>query len=123
MRAWLLDELNGVDHLRLADVADPVPKSGEAILELQFAALNPADKYLAERQYPLKPALPHVLGRDGIGQVSQLGPGVSGLQLGDKRAILRGDVGGTRWGTFAQKVAVPIENLVEVPAEWNDQQA
>jgi NADPH2:quinone reductase len=123
MKAWLLDELNGIDHLRLAEVADPVPQSGEAILEVQFAALNPADRYLAERQYPIRPALPHILGRDGVGRVIAIGKDVTGVQVGDKRAILRGDVGGSRWGTFAQRVAVPEENLVEPPIGWSDEQS
>lgn len=123
MRAWLLDELNGIDHLRLAEVPDPTPGPGEVVLGVQFAALNPADRYLAERQYPLKPPLPHVLGRDGIGRVLQLGEGVSQVRVGDKRAILRGDVGGTRWGTFAERVAVPVENLVETPNGWSEEEA
>jgi NADPH:quinone reductase len=123
MRAWLLDELNGLDRLRLADAPDPVAQPGEAVLAVQFAALNPADRYLAERQYPMKPALPHVLGRDGIGSVIQIGDGVSQIRVGDKRAILRGDVGGNRWGTFAQRVAVPVENLVETPHDWSDEEA
>src|SRR5579872_4047464 len=106
MRAWLLDELKGIDHLRQAEVDEPVAKQGEAVLELLFAALNPADRYLAERQYPAKPPLPHILGRDGIGRVIQVGAGVSEVRVGQARAVLRGDVGVSRWGTFAQRVAV-----------------
>lgn len=123
MRAWVLDELNGIDHLRLADVQEPVAKQGEVVLEVLFAALNPADRYLAERQYPAKPPLPHVLGRDGIGRVVQVGDGVSEVRVGQTRAVLRGDVGVSRWGTFAQRVAVPVENLVETPSGWTDEQA
>lgn len=123
MRAWLLDDLTGIERLRLAEVADPVPEPGEVTLEVHYAALNPADRYLAERQYPIRPPLPHVLGRDGVGRVAQVGKGVSGIQMGDKRAILRGDVGGSRWGTFAERVAVPVENLVETPSDWTDEQA
>jgi NADPH2:quinone reductase len=123
MRAWLLDELTGIEHLRLADVTDPAPKSGEVILEFGYAGLNPADRYLAERQYPAKPPLPHILGRDGVGHVVELGTGVSAVRVGDKRSILRGDMGGSRWGTFAARVAVPVENLVETPADWSDQEA
>jgi len=123
MRAWLLDELNGIDHLRLADVEDPAPQPGEAILAVHYAALNPADRYLAERQYPVKPPLPHILGRDGIGHVVQVGEGVSHVRVGDKRVILRGDVGGSRWGTFAERVAVPVENLVEAPDSWSEEES
>jgi NADPH2:quinone reductase len=123
MRAWLLDDLSGIERLRMAEVADPEPQPGEAILEVGYAALNPADRYLAERQYPVKPPLPHILGRDGVGRVLQVGSGVSDVRVGDKRVILRGDVGGSRWGTFAERVAVPVENLVEVPQDWSDQEA
>jgi NADPH2:quinone reductase len=38
-------------------------------------------------------------------------------------AILRGDVGVNRRGTFAQRVAVAVDDLVEVPASWSDQEA
>ena len=123
MKAWLLDDLTGLDKLRLAEAPDPAPQAGEVILEVRYAALNPADRYLAERQYPAKPALPHILGRDGMGAVAQLGSGVSGVSIGDRRAVLRGEVGGNRPGTFAQRVAVPADNLVEIPAGWSDQES
>jgi NADPH2:quinone reductase len=123
MRAWLLDDLNGIEHLRLADVAEPVLRAGEAMVELSYAALNPADRYLAEKQYPGKPPLPHILGRDGIGRVTQVDSGTQDIRIGDKRAILRGDVGVNRWGTFAERVAVPVDNLVETPREWTEEQS
>jgi NADPH:quinone reductase len=120
MKAWLLDDFTGIDHLRLAEVADPKPKAGEAILEVKYAALNPADRYLAERQYPARPALPHILGRDGIGRVVEVGAGAEGIESGQTRAVLRGEVGINRPGTFAERVAVPVDDLVEVPSEWDE---
>ncbi len=119
MKAWLMDDFTGVQNLRLAEVPDPHAGKGEVILELTYAALNPADRYLAERQYPAKPKLPHILGRDGLGTVVELGEGVTGLKSGDRRAVLRGDVGGDRPGTFAERVALPAESLVEVPSHWS----
>ena len=65
MRAWLMESYQGVEQLRLAEVADPQPRPGEVVLRIKFAALNPADAFLAQAQYPAKPPLPHVLGRDG----------------------------------------------------------
>jgi NADPH2:quinone reductase len=123
MKAWLLDDFTGLTALRLGEAPDPIPQEGEAVLEVHYAALNPADRYLAERQYPAKPSLPHILGRDGLGTVVQLGPGVTGLRVGDRRLILRGDVGGNRPGTFAQRVAVPAEGLIEVPPGWTEPEA
>ncbi len=123
MKAWLLDELTGIGGLRIADVPEPVPQAGEVVLQLHYAALNPADRYLAEKQYPAKPTFPHILGRDGIGVVTQLGAGVTNVRVGDVRALLRGEAGVNRAGTFAQKVSVPAENLVEAPKGWSESEA
>ena len=123
MRAWLLDELGGVAALRLGEVSDPTPQAGEIVLRVHYAALNPADRYLAERQYPAKPPLPHTLGRDGLGTVIEIGPGVTDIGVGERRIVLRGDVGVERAGTFAERVTVPVESLVEVPPGWDEPEA
>jgi NADPH2:quinone reductase len=123
MKAWLLDELSGLERLRLAEAPDPVPQPGEAILQVHYAALNPADRYLAERQYPAKPTLPHILGRDGMGTIAQVGGGTSGLSAGNQRLLLRSEVGINRPGTFAERVAVAAGSLVEVPPGWSEPEA
>lgn len=120
MRAWLLDAFDGVAALRLREAPDPTPQAGEVVLRVHYAALNPADRYLAERQYPAKPPLPHVLGRDGLGTVIEVGPHVTGIALGERKIVLRGDVGVERAGTFAERVAVPAQNLVDVPPGWDE---
>jgi NADPH2:quinone reductase len=123
MKAWLLDDFKGLDALRLAETADPQPLAGEVVLELEYAALNPADRYLAENQYPAKPPLPHILGRDGVGIVTALGAGVTQFQVGQRLQILRGETGVSRAGTFAQRVAVAADSLVPPPAGWSAQES
>lgn len=123
MKAWLIDAYEGIDKLRLADIADPIAKEEEAVLRLHYAALNPADYYLAEGQYPARPKFPHILGRDGIGVVESVGPGVTNLHIGDVQLILRGDTGVDLPGTFAEKVAVPVARLAAVPDGWSEQEA
>lgn len=119
MKAWLLDRLgDGVEGLHLGEAPEPKAGAGEAVLAVEYAALNPADRYLAENQYPAKPPMPHVLGRDGVGRVVEVGAGVSGIKVGERKLLLRGEVGVSRAGTFAQRVAVPVESLVDVPAGW-----
>jgi NADPH2:quinone reductase len=122
MRAWLLDSLEGVEKLRLADVEAPRPAAGEALLELKYAALNPADAFLAAGQYPAKPKFPHILGRDGVGTVVEVGAGVTNVKPGDVAAILRCETGVNVWGTLAERVVVPAASLAPVPAGWTDQQ-
>ena len=114
MKAWLLDQLGGIDRLRLSETTDPTARDGEVVMRVQYAALNPADRYLAEGQYPAKPTVPHILGRDGIGTIIEVGPGVTNWTIGDRALILRSEIGVNRPGTFAEKVAVPADTIALV---------
>src|SRR5260370_30464238 len=111
MRAWLMDSFSGVENLRLGEVADPRPGPGEVLLKLRFAALNPADAFLAQALYPAKPALPHILGRDGVGDVIAAGPGVISVATGNTVGILRCEAGVNIWGTLAAMVVVPAASV------------
>lgn len=119
MKAWLMDGYEGYEKLRLAEVADPQPAPGQVVIRLQFAALNPADAFLALAQYPAKPKLPHILGRDGVGEVVAVGAGVATPKVGDVVAVLRGATGVEAWGTLAELVAVDAEHTVPVPQGWS----
>jgi NADPH2:quinone reductase len=119
MRAWLMDSYEGIDRLRLGEVADPRPGRGDVLLGLRFAALNPADAFLAQAMYPAKPSLPHILGRDGVGVVLDVHPSVKNTRVGDTVGILRSDAGVEAWGTLAEKVSVPADSLVPVPPGWS----
>src|SRR6516225_2004500 len=119
MRAWLMDAYDGVEKMQLREVADPEPGPGEALIAVKFAALNPADAFLARAMYPANPPLPHVLGRDGVGEVLALGPGVDHLRIGETVGILRCDVGVSTWGTLAEKSVAPANSVAPVPAGWS----
>jgi NADPH2:quinone reductase len=123
MKAWLLPALTGVASMTLGETEDPVAGPGEVVLEVQYAALNPADNYLSLGQYAAKPAFPHILGRDGVGIVHSVGAGVSDVHVGDTRVLLRSEVGVNRRGTLAQRVAVEAAYTVGVPNGWSLQQA
>ena len=123
MKAWLLDDFRGIERLRLGEVPDPHPSPGEVVLQVRYAALNPADRYLAEALYPAKPKLPHILGRDGIGEVVAVGEGVSAWRVGDRALILRSEIGVARHGTLAQKVAAPADVITAMPSGWSEQEA
>src|SRR3984957_11002874 len=122
MRAWFMDSYDGVEKLRLAEVPDPQPGPDQVLLRLRFAALNPADAFLAQAMYPAKPALPHILGRDGVGEVVAVGSGVTNVKAGDTVGILRCDVGVDMWGTLAEKVVVGAASVAPPPAGWSLEQ-
>jgi NADPH2:quinone reductase len=119
MRAWLMDAYEGVDKLRFDEVPDPEPGSGQILLRVKFAALNPADAFLAQAMYPAKPPLPHILGRDGVGEVIAVGSGVDQALVGQTVGVLRSSVGVDVWGTLAEKVVVSAADIVPVPDGWS----
>jgi len=73
MRAWFMDGYDGVEHLRLGETEDPAPGPNQILLRLRFAALNPADAFLAQ-----EPALVEA-------SASNLGPA---LAESAKRALM-----------------------------------
>jgi NADPH2:quinone reductase len=119
MRAWLMDSYDGVDKLHLAEVADPVPGPGQLLVRMRFAALNPADAFLAQALYPAKPPMPHVLGRDGVGDVVAAGLGADAGKVGRTIAVLPGATGVEAWGTLAEKTVIAGDDTLEIPDGWS----
>jgi NADPH2:quinone reductase len=119
MRAWLMDSYQGVETLRLGKVEDPQPGPGQVLLRVKFAALNPADAFLAQAMYPARPPLPHILGRDGVGEVLAFGSDVENVLVGETVGILRCSTGVDVWGTLAEKVVVPTASITPVPQGWS----
>lgn len=117
MKAWVIDQIGKLD-LKLVDVDEPKLGDDQVMIEPIFAALNPADRYLAEGAYPAHPPLPHILGRDGVGKVVGVGKNVKDVPIGSTRVILRGETGVSVWGTFAERVVVDADSLAEVPKNW-----
>jgi NADPH2:quinone reductase len=122
MRAWLMDTYEGVEKLRLDEVPDPEPGTGQVVIRTLYAALNPADAFLSLAQYPAKPSMPHVLGRDGVGEAVAIGAGVTNVKTGDVVGILRGNNGVERWGTLAGMTVVDSADLIPVPQGWTQQE-
>jgi len=119
MRAWLMNSYEGEDKLQMGEVPDPEPAPGEALLRIRFAGLNPADAFLSRGMYPANPPLPHVLGRDGVGEVLAVGSNVKNVRAGDIVGVLRCDVGVSTWGTLAEKTVAPAASLAPVPDGWS----
>jgi NADPH:quinone reductase len=122
MRAWLMDSYDGVGNLRLGEVADPRPGRDQVLLRMRFAGLNPADAFLAQKMYPARPPLPHILGRDGVGDVATVGPGVDNVRVGETVGVLRSDAGVESWGTLAELVVVPAASVARIPDGWSVEQ-
>lgn len=64
----------------------------QVIVKMIVAPVNPADINTIQGTYPVKPPLPSVPGFEGIGEVVEIGSGVTNLVPGD-RVIPDGAIG------------------------------
>jgi NADPH2:quinone reductase len=117
MRAWRFDETGDIANLRLVEAPIPETQAGEALIRVEAAALNPADRYLVQGQYPRAGKPPFTPGRDGCGVVEKALEG-GHFQPGDRVVLLGGDTGISRQGMLAEYSAVPEEWLAPLPNGW-----
>ncbi len=110
MKALLCTHYGTSDDLELADIADPVPKPGEAVVRVKAAALNFFDNLIIAGKYQHKPAFPFSPAAEFAGEIESVGAGVTGFAPGDR---VIGNIG---WGAAREKVAVAASQLVAMPA-------
>lgn len=136
MKAVLFHNHGDLDVLERGEVPTPEPGPGEVLVELKAAALNHVDLFVRQGWPGLDLELPHILGADGAGVVSQVGPGVTNVTVGDRvvlnanlscgecRYCLAGQdnmcvewelLGETVPGTYAEYVLVPHLNVLPLP--------
>ncbi len=75
--------------LRVTEVPTPSPGPGQVLLEMLAATINPADLNIIEGKYGELPALPAIIGNEGVGRVAQIGEGVTELAVGDLALPMR----------------------------------
>lgn len=83
MRAALIRAHGGPEVVEVADLPDPAPGPGEAVIRVKAAAVNHLDLWVRDGWPALKLAFPHVLGSDAAGVVEAVGPGVASPAVGD----------------------------------------
>lgn len=87
MKAILFDEFGGPEVLRYGDIADPEPGFGEVVVDLRAAALNHVDIDIREGVSRFDFDMPHILGIEGSGVISEVGAGVDPERIGERVAV------------------------------------
>jgi putative PIG3 family NAD(P)H quinone oxidoreductase len=111
MRAVVISGPGGPEVLRWVEVPEPVPGAGEALVEVVSAGVNRADLLQRAGHYDPPPGASPYPGMECAGRIVALGPEVgAGWSVGDEVcALLAG-------GGYAERVAVPVGQLLPVPA-------
>jgi len=85
MKAWQVVTLGEPpEALKLAELAEPEPRSGQLLVRVRAAALNFPDVLMCRGEYQMKPPLPFTPGVELCGEVVALGEGVTGFAVGDR---------------------------------------
>ncbi len=83
MRAMVLKDGNGIDHLHLETRDVPKAGSGEIVVRLKAASLNYRDLAMVNGLGRSNPSAPLVPLSDGAGEVVEVGAGVTRVKAGD----------------------------------------
>jgi 2-desacetyl-2-hydroxyethyl bacteriochlorophyllide A dehydrogenase len=126
--------VKSIGEITIETVDDPTPGVGEVVVEVAACGLCGTDLHILQGEFA--PSLPLIPGHEFAGVVVACGPGVLGVQEGDRVAVdpslycnechycrrgrnnlcLRwGAIGVTVAGGAAEYVAVPAANCVRLP--------
>jgi NADPH:quinone reductase-like Zn-dependent oxidoreductase len=136
MKAVAIFEHGGRDKLRYEELPDPEVGPGQIRLRVRACALNHLDIFVRKGWPGLKLEMPHLLGADIAGEVETVGPGVKGVEVGQRALLSPGEscgicreclagrdnlcrsykiLGELRNGGYAELVTVPAANLLPYP--------
>jgi len=103
----------------LSCVEIPVPalQSDEALVRLLFAVINPSDLGMIQGRYGRLQDLPTVAGREGVGEVVEVGSEVTGLRPGDRVRFPE------EQGTWRELAVISASDALIVPKEIDPRQA
>jgi NADPH:quinone reductase-like Zn-dependent oxidoreductase len=116
MRVVEVTELGGPGVLQIAERPEPEPGTGQVVVRVRAANVNPTDLGARAGAGRTVPDPPFVLGWDLAGDVTAVGEGVTDFEPGDAVVgmIQWYDQGGSV-GAYAESVAVDAEWLVPMP--------
>jgi NADPH2:quinone reductase len=107
MKAIQIEEFGGPEVLQYTEVADPNPKLSEIVVNVKRSGVNFADTHASRNDYLAEQTLPLIPGAEISGQTND----------GRRVAVLLGS------GGYAEKVAVPQGQMIELPPEVDYDQA
>ncbi len=116
-KAIRIHETGGPEVLTWEDVPVGDPGEGEVRIRHTAVGLNFIDIYQRSGLYPL-PDLPLTLGTEGAGVIEAVGPGVEGIEAGQRVAYAGGQL-----GSYAEARVMPAAELVPVPDAVDDRTA
>ena len=139
MRVFQIQDDWGMANLKIAERPQPQPQAGQVLLRMRASSLNFRDLVVPERGYgSFTGTLPLIPLSDGVGEVVEVGSGVTRVAVGDRvcptffqgwiagdpdLARMTGSLGGPIDGTMAEFMCLSEQGVVKVPDYLSDSEA
>lgn len=108
MKAYYVTEFGGPSVMKWVDLPEPVPQEGQLLVQVKASGINFAETRMRAGTYGgIK--LPVRMGMESAGVIEAVGPGVLGVQVGDR-------VFGRAFGSHAEKVLMDVRHAMPIPA-------
>jgi len=138
MKVYELQGGFGIDALVLAERPMPQPAAGQVLLKMRAWSLNYRDLMMVKGRYRPNLRLPMTPLSDGVGEVVDIGEGVSRVNRGERVAGIfmpkwldgepteekaKNALGGGETGMAAEYVVLDADGVVPVPDHLTDEEA
>lgn len=117
MKAVLMKKFGGVEVLEVGEIEAPRPRTGEVLIKVVATSINRPDLVQRQGNYPPPPGDSEILGLEVAGTIAELGPDVTGWQVGDRVMTL---VGG---GGYAEYAVAYASHLMSIPEAMSFEEA
>lgn len=107
-------ETGGAEVLKVEELPLVEPGDGEVRLTVEAIGINRAEVMFRQGQYLETPQLPSRLGYEAAGVVDAVGPGTSGIQIGDRVSTIPSFSIGT-YGVYGESAIVPAYAVAQYP--------
>ena len=108
------DPVAGLKYVNLPEPEAPGPN--QVLIGIEFSPVNPSDLLVARGIYAVRPALPSVIGNEGVGRVISVGPGVKNVKVGDRVVAPLSSF------TWRERMLTSADGLFALPAGADPQQ-
>lgn len=105
--------------LRAVSIDRPVPKSGEVLVRMLAAPVNPSDLMFVRGRYTIPAQCPATPGFEGVGVVVATGGGLRGRFFMNRRVVVLN----RRGGNWADYTVVPAAEVIPVRSSLSIEQA
>lgn len=130
MKAYEVQSTTGIDALVSVDRPEPKPTAGQVLIKVKATSLNYRDLLVTEGAYGSGLKYPLIPMSDGVGEVVEVGEGVTRVKIGDRVAGIffqnwisgsltkehtKSDLGGGIDGMLAEYVVLHQDGLIILP--------